>query len=1179
MNKNKNIKILIKSFFVLGLVAMSFQSLAVWQAPTGAPGTTNVAPPINAGSALQFKPGTLVVNGLQINTLLKLVDGTQGANKVLTSDANGNASWAAPATSSAVTGISIASTNGFTGTSSGGNTPTLTLNTSILSSLLKTNATGGLVPAVVGTDYYNPSSFNLTGPVTSVGLATSITDSAITASKIATGAVTATKINAVAGNGVLTNSNGTLTWAPASGGVTSVFGRTGVVVAVSGDYTVAQVTGAAPLASPVFTGNPTAPTPTAGDSDTSIATTAFVNSAISASGGGTVTGTGSQNYVTKWNSTGTGIVDSHIIDLAAGYVGIGTTTPQYLLEVGGMGFFGKSTGGAAGSIRFSDNDASAPNTITISTPAGSNLTTSYSLILPVDDGTANQILKTNGNGGLSWTDDQTGGVTSVFGRTGVVVAVSGDYTVAQVTGAAPLASPVFTGNPTAPTPTAGDSDTSIATTAFVNSAISASGNGAVWGSITGTLSAQADLQTALNAKQNLLTNSAGLLAALSDETGTGLSVFSASPAFTGNPTAPTPTAGDSDTSIATTAFVNSAISASGGGTVTGTGSQNYVTKWNSTGTGIVDSHIIDLAAGYVGIGTTTPQYLLEVGGMGFFGKSTGGAAGSIRFSDNDASAPNTITISTPAGSNLTTSYSLILPVDDGTANQILKTNGNGGLSWTDDQTGGVTSVFGRTGVVVAVSGDYTVAQVTGAAPLASPVFTGNPTAPTPTAGDSDTSIATTAFVNSAISASGGGDMYLANAQTVTGAKTFNSGKFILAGSGSGNTILNASATASGTLILPAATDTLVGKATTDVFTNKTYDTAGTGNIFKIAGTQISAISGNTNKVGTVSGTLTSGNCLKSDANGNIVDNGAVCGGGGGGDMILNAVQTVTGAKTFNSGKFILAGTSGTTILNASATASGTLILPAANDTLVGKATTDTLTNKTFSGNTNTLGGVTMNLSGDTTGDMYYRNSSGVLTRIAPGAQDTVLKMGASSVPAWGAAGGGGGTSISALTVASVPNTIDNANLTQTWQWNSLTGTGLALASSSNTTTGVNKIFEISRTGTTNSIYYSYGSYVTNTLANSGTGPNVGGYFSATGASSGKNYALTTNGGYVGIGVTAPTSRFQVGLSSTIGVGTVSVLAGSLNTVNGSGTDFLNTFNVQEITLTVGSTTRTIAIYS
>src|SRR5208283_1385943 len=41
-------------------------------------------------------------------------------------------------------------------------------------------------------------------------------------------------------------------------------------------------------------------------------------------------------------------------------------------------------------------------------------------------------------------------VSSVFGRTGTVTAASGDYTVAQITGAASLASPVFTGTPTVP---------------------------------------------------------------------------------------------------------------------------------------------------------------------------------------------------------------------------------------------------------------------------------------------------------------------------------------------------------------------------------------------------------------------------------------------------------------------------------------------------------------------------------------------------------------------------------------------------------------------------------------------------------------------------------------------------------------------------------------------------------
>lgn len=99
---------------------------------------------------------------------------------------------------------------------------------------------------------------------------------------------------------------------------------------------------------------------------------------------------------------------------------------------------------------------------------------------------------------------------------------------------ADIASPTFTGDPKAPTPADADNDTSIPTTAWVRR------------------------------------NFATISPVTPPPAGPDLSAYAplASPVFTGDPKAPTPLPNDNDTSIATTAFVQAALSgvAPGGGT-------------------------------------------------------------------------------------------------------------------------------------------------------------------------------------------------------------------------------------------------------------------------------------------------------------------------------------------------------------------------------------------------------------------------------------------------------------------------------------------------------------------------------------------------------------------------------------------------------------------------------------
>jgi hypothetical protein len=99
---------------------------------------------------------------------------------------------------------------------------------------------------------------------------------------------------------------------------------------------------------------------------------------------------------------------------------------------------------------------------------------------------------------------------------------------------APVASPAFTGTPTAATAAPGASTTQLATTAFVAAAVAAAG--------------VASFNTRIGA----------VVLTAADVTGVGGALL-AGPAFTGAPTAPTAAAATSTTQIATTAFVTTAL--------------------------------------------------------------------------------------------------------------------------------------------------------------------------------------------------------------------------------------------------------------------------------------------------------------------------------------------------------------------------------------------------------------------------------------------------------------------------------------------------------------------------------------------------------------------------------------------------------------------------------------------
>ena len=303
---------------------------------------------------------------------------------------------------------------------------------------------------------------------------------------------------------------------------------------------------------------------------------------------------------------------------------------------------------------------------------------------------------------------------------------------------APLDSPALTGVPTAPTVPAGNNTTSIATTAFVTTAIS----------------------TLASTVNSTLTNYAQLAGA----------------AFTGVVTGITQAPGDTSTKFATTAFVSDAVITANTAafanlattnstlnTLARNVSTNYAPLVSPNLTGSPTAVTMPIIASNTAIATTAfVQNFFAARIPGIYAPLASPVLTGTPQSPNVAVGTNTAQIATTAfvqsqlSASLTGIYApLSNPAFTGAPTATNPTTGDSSTriattQFVQNQLAAsipVTSVAGRTGSII-----LTVSDIAGAAPLSAPTFTGEPTATNPTTGDSSTRIATTQFVTQAVTA-------------------------------------------------------------------------------------------------------------------------------------------------------------------------------------------------------------------------------------------------------------------------------------------------------------------------------------------------------------------------------------------------------------------------------------------
>jgi hypothetical protein len=271
----------------------------------------------------------------------------------------------------------------------------------------------------------------------------------------------------------------------------------------------------APLASPAFTGVPTGPTAAGGTSNTQLATTAFVQAAVTSGsvadgdkGDIVVTGSGG-----IWNIEAGAVTLAKMADIATATF-LGRTTAA-------TGVVEALTVGQAKTMLNLAGTNSGDQTITLTGDVTGTGTGTFAATIAA--GAVNNAklatmaantIKGNATGGVAAPTDLTAAsvktllsLNNVDNTTDAAKPVS----TAQATALAlkaNLASPAFTGVPTAPTAAPGTNTTQVSTTAFVQAAVAALVDGA-----PGAIDTLNELAAALGDDPNFATTVTNSIAA------------------------------------------------------------------------------------------------------------------------------------------------------------------------------------------------------------------------------------------------------------------------------------------------------------------------------------------------------------------------------------------------------------------------------------------------------------------------------------------------------------------------------------------------------------------------------------------------------------------------------------------------------------------------------------------